>query len=210
MTRITNDMRAAIIAKAQEKAGIKAEESALQVRRDKWAEKVRVHAIGGAAAVRKAEALAAKIKDLRSQLPSGLNSNYEAVKTDTDIMVNVGGRRVRAYFQGEPRNRIAPYEVAITAREPLAIEWEAIENDARELLERRDTISAQVGGTLQKFNTVKQLIEAWPEAAELLPPSEPASRTNLPAVPVAALNQLVGLPSEKKAAKRENKTKTRN
>jgi hypothetical protein len=204
MTRITNDMRAAIIAKAQEKAGCEVIEKSLQERRQKWAEEVRIFSLGGKAAARKFETLAEKLKALRVELPENVRNSQNVGRYDDDMLANVAGRRVRARWSAVNDYRLCPHEVVIEAAHPLAEKWTAIENDARDLQDKRDTIHAQVGGTLQQFHTLKKLIEAWPEVAELLPPiaaNSPAARTNLPAVPVASLNTLVGLPSNKTSKK---------
>ena len=66
--------------------------------------------------------------------------------------------------------------------------------------EERATLSAQVRGALSKFTTVKRLLDAWPEAKELLPDRLPEAKPALPAIRTEDLNALIGLPSEEAAA----------
>lgn len=68
--------------------------------------------------------------------------------------------------------------------------------------ERRQAIDAfnkkfnelrtEITGLLYSFSTVKTLIEAWPEVAPFIP--DAIAPPKLPALPIAALNEKLGLP----------------
>ena len=47
MTRLTNHIKLEVICAAVEKAGIHVQKEALRIRRAKWAESVRIQAVGG-------------------------------------------------------------------------------------------------------------------------------------------------------------------
>lgn len=77
---------------------------------------------------------------------------------------------------------------------PIADRHAALLNEERALTESLNRMRAQVRGVLGRFGTVDKLVAEWPEIAPFCPGPERAA--SLPAVPVAALNELLRLPPE--------------
>lgn len=82
-------------------------------------------------------------------------------------------------------------------------------SNSDEFMRFRDTVSKvfgyakkmsrytdQVRTSLSQYRTIKKLLDAWPEAEELLPKPEKKETKNLPSVPVAVLNAQLGLPTD--------------
>ncbi|MEN9533328.1 MAG: Nucleotide modification associated domain 5, partial [Pseudomonadota bacterium] len=61
-----------------------------------------------------------------------------------------------------------------------------------------NSIEKSVTAALANIHSDTKLLKVWPEAAELLP--NEIQKVQLPALPTADLNALIGLPSEKVAA----------
>lgn len=89
----------------------------------------------------------------------------------------------------------ASSSVTLLADDPLVAQFHEIENDQRELNDKRTNIIANLRAVLDKVTTDKALVKQWPEAVELLPSSSEAVKATLPALPVADLNQMIGLPT---------------
>lgn len=74
---------------------------------------------------------------------------------------------------------------------PFAEEYEAILRDRKDLDARRKKAKNAARSVLYSVSTVKQLVKVWPEVTEFVPlDSKPAQ---LPALPIAELNGLLGL-----------------
>lgn len=194
MTRITKDMREQMVSKALAKAGIFERIGANYEREREWAEAVRIDALGGPEAAAALDALQAEFHALLQRVPESLKNCSEIICTRGSIYTNVAGLRYRAAWNGW---KPAPHEHTITADNPLAQQFHDLQAEQRAATAERDRIEGTVRGALLGFTTVKKLLEAWPEAAELLPDDSPDKpKTTLPAVPVADLNAMLGLPSE--------------
>lgn len=63
-------------------------------------------------------------------------------------------------------------------------------------MRQKEGMAAQVKATLNQFTTVKKLLEAWPEAKDLIPDDVDEVKPKLPVVQVQDLNCLIGLPEE--------------
>lgn len=97
---------------------------------------------------------------------------------------------------------IVPNSNIILPEHPFAL---AVEEKMSQFRQQEDTLKDGLdelaGALMAKLNTyktIKQLLEHWPEAEELvaeLPPVEKAP--SLPAITTERLNTLIGLPSEK-------------
>lgn len=193
--RLTNHIKETIIANAIEKAGITAEHESIRQRRADWAEAVRVKACGGEDGVRALVAAEKAIEGALATLPESLRSDRSALRQDDDISVNVAGLSYRAKFNGfgdwggERVYKNTPSSVTLLADDPLVAQFHGIEND------KRTNIIANLRAVLDKVTTDKALVKTWPEAVELLPSSSEAVKATLPALPVADLNQMIGLPT---------------
>lgn len=76
----------------------------------------------------------------------------------------------------------------------LAEEFQAINRE-------KERLTARIKSILYAVNTRAQLLEVWPEVAELLPPEQSPSRAVVPVELVPDLNKSVGLPSGRKGKK---------
>lgn len=203
--KLTNAIKQQIVDNALTKAGIPAREEALRARRAAWAEKVRIEACGGEEAEAKLVELRDHFAELAKCVPDALMCNVEFIQTDTDIVVNVSGLRVRVWWCGALKyddairpikRRISPPHHTLFADNQLTAEFHDLHNEQEAIKADRDTLTANVRGALSNITTDKRLLEAWPEASELLPKQVAISRSNLPAVRVDELNAMIGLPTE--------------
>lgn len=195
MIRITTALKDAVIKNAVAKSGVTAELEAIKTKRFAWAERVRVELVGGPEKAAEYAKINAEASTTYSALPQEMKDHSNIVERRSSFYVNLAGLSVTVKLNGyseAPNNRMA-----ITAASPLCQEFHDIEAEENTALARGTVIENQVQATLDKFGTVKRLIEAWPEVVELLPPMTAAPKSNLPAIQVADLNKLVGLPSDK-------------
>lgn len=193
MTHITKKMREEMVARAVAKAGIFDRMSKMLERRREFAELARIDALGGYDAAAAIDALMAEEKAFMARVPKVVRTAGEIVRAGSSIKLNIAGMRYWASWEG---CRPTPYDHTIAADHPLAQRFLEIEDADRELDGQREQLEAQVRGALGSFTTVKKLLAAWPEAAELLPADSPDKpKPTLPAVPMADLNKLIGLPS---------------
>lgn len=192
MTRLTNILRDKIVENALTKAGVtkrlKASESALE----QWGEDVRVDLLGGKV---KADDLAIKrnqVREIADGIDASLRSTSDIFYGRKEVSLNMAGVRVKAKF---PAYGISPQSGTLLSDNPLVQRYYDLRAIQEKVEAEHDNISAQVRATVYKFGSVKRLLEAWPEAKELLPEILPEAKSQLPAIQVADLNALVGLPS---------------
>jgi hypothetical protein len=193
MTRITTALKDAVVKNAVAKSGITGELEAIKIKRFAWAERVRIEVIGGPEKSAEYSKINAEASIAYSALPQEMKDHSNIVERRSSFYVNLAGLSVTVKLNGyseAPNNRMA-----ITASSPLCQEFHDIEAEEKAAVERGTIIENQVRATLDKFGTIKRLVEAWPEVVELLPPITSAPKSNLPAIQVADLNKLVGLPS---------------
>lgn len=200
--RLTNGIKDTIINNAVKKAGITAEHESIRQRRADWAEAVRIKACGGEDGIKALDAADKAIEAALSTLPDSLRSGKNSLRRDDDIGVNVAGLSYRAKFNGfgdwggEYVYKNTPSHVTLLADDPLVAQFHEIENDQRELNDKRDNIIANLRAVLGTVTTDKALVKRWPEAVELLPAASDVAKAMLPSVPVADLNKMIGLPTE--------------
>jgi len=195
MTRITTALKDAVIKNAVAKSGVTAELEAIKAKRFAWAERVRIQVVGGPKKAAEYAKINAEAATAYGALPTEMKDHSNIVERRSSFYVNLAGVSVTVKLNGyseTPNNRIS-----ITAASPLCQEFYDIETEEKAAIERGTVIENQVRATLDKFGTVKRLTEAWPEVVELLPPMTVSAKSNLPAIQVADLNKLVGLPSDK-------------
>lgn len=202
MTRMTKALAEAIVDNALKKAGFRAAQGTYNTRYTAWVEAVRIDACGGAEALAAAENLVAQVNGVLSGIPEKLLDDTVQLRNSRRLRLNAGGGQEYCYFyaaDGTPEYRTSPAAHTLESTHPLYAEREALKAEDASLDEQYDNISGQVRGALKPFTTVKQLLEAWPEAKELLPDMVPESKPQLPAVLPKQLNELIGLPSEESA-----------
>lgn len=190
MTRITKALTEQIIEHALTKAGITEARKALDEKLQNWAEHARVESLGGPAEVARIERILDEIKQLRASLPSGLDHNARIANIAKRDYFRVGGERVDIEF---PEYRLTLYQVSFEADHPLAKAYRKIEVERSKVESKAGEITTKVRATVRQFSTIKRLLEAWPEALELIPATLGVT-TCLPAIRTEDLNKLVGLP----------------
>lgn len=199
--RLNKDIRDYIVSEAVKKAGIPEAFDEIKKRRAKWADDVRIHALGGKEKAKKAESIKKRFEKTAAEFPKGLIDG--PFRTGYDIAVNIAGKYFRVGFCGSVGSiphqgrvyKITLSETVLKADHQLASEFDDIERDNLSIEEKRDDIRVKVRAAVDSLTTVKKLLEIWPEVSELLPKeSKPAAK--LPMVPVSELNAEIGLPSE--------------
>lgn len=197
MTRMTIALRDKIVRNAITKAGIDKEQAEHDALRAQWENEAWIHACGGPEVVQELEAIRQLELALAARIPGSFGTGLNLVNRSRYMYINVAGCKVK--LERENTFFYSHNPEPILAANYLAQRFHDLETDKRDLDAKRKALRAQIRGALEPFNTVKQLLEAWPEAAELLPPAEqPQPKAQLPAVPVADLNALLGLPSGSK------------
>lgn len=197
--RLSKQVKQAIFDAAVVKAGIPAKQAAIRSRYADWAEAVRVRYI-----TPEVEALISAAEAASEAVPVWCKSrSFSQVENAGIMYANVGGQRrsirfngLLHYSEGKDVHRIAPdnYHVELTADDPLTEQLYAIDHDADKLKAEIEQLSVSLWAVLNSVSTDKRLIEVWPEAIAFIPAAEKASASNLPALPIADLNKLIGLP----------------
>lgn len=191
MTRLTKYIREEILANAQTKSGNRARREATLKKRKDWDESVRIDSLKEHAAL--LNQLDAKVEKIRAQVPDAFQSGGSPVIRRGQIRVNCAGLTV--YANGWEGEKVAPGNHTITSDNPLAQQFHDICAEEKENTDSWEKVKASVNAATHAVTTVKALLKAWPEAKELLPEHVEESKVQLPAILVADLNALVGLPS---------------
>lgn len=193
MTRITNALKDKIVKTALEKSGVNAELEAVKGKRFAWAERIRVEVLGGPEKAAEYAKVNKAALATYNALPQHMKDHGNIVERRSSFYVNLAGASVTVKLNGYSEAPNA--RLAITADNPLCQEFYDIEAEEKAVCDRGTTIEIQVRATLDKFGTIKRLLDAWPEAKELLPAVMPESKPQLPTIQVADLNAMVGLPT---------------
>lgn len=199
MTRLNQRIKDHIIDKAVEKSGIGKEKDAHQQALYKLTEDIRIESLGGVESAKNVEKIARQMQKLHDQLPTIMRSSqFRPVRRDYEMhRLNLGGRRVTLrYGETTEERRFCPSGFTLQGDHPLVVEFDRLIGVEQDIDKRIEDIRSQVRASLSKFTTVKKLLESWPEVKELLPDQLEEVRPQLPAIQVADLNALIGLPSE--------------
>lgn len=192
MTKLTVSTRDAIIDNALEKAGVVKARSEYRLKRQAWATAVADASLGGPEVRAQLEAANQKVAKIIKTLPQAFQRNLQVGPLTGGIYASFGGRRTHVNeWEGE---RAAVSGAMFAADDPLSVQFEHLENEDKAISNKREAIRTQVRAALSNVNTIKQLLTAWPEAAELLP-TYAAPKPTLPALCVADLNAAIGLPT---------------
>lgn len=201
---LTNAIKEQIVNNALAKAGIDKRKATLRSARADWAERIRVKALGGSEAEAEILKNLKKIKALAAKFPQEIQVDHWPVKEGRYQYTNLAGCRVYAFFNGNYKEyehgpdhevRIVSRELILTAEDPLVTEFHGFDALYKQIKGDEDSIRQNVNAALSKVRTVKKLLEAWPEAKELLPADAPAVPLP-PAIRREALNEMIGLPSD--------------
>lgn len=193
MTRMTNALRDAIVSTALDKCGYTAERVAYRKRKEEWSEAVRLDSLG----IEESELLRIEKRAQKemAKAPERLVNREGSLRRRSNLILTVAGQRDTVWFSGD-EEKVSNYAHELAFDHPLAIEREALINEDSRLSKWKDNVRAPVRSAVNAVNTVAQLLKAWPEAKELIPTSVPEGKSQLPAIQVADLNALVGLPTE--------------
>lgn len=195
--RLTKDIKTAIFNAALKKSGIPDREAAIKNRYAQWAEAVRVRYV-----TPEAMALIDAAKAASSAVPEILRNYSFAPSRNYRITANVAGQSRDVYWNGEfsyadkpEERRVCPDErVTLLADDPLTEQLYAIDHDAAALKSEREQLTVSLWAVLDSVTTDKRLVEVWPESVAFIPAAERAASPQLPALPIADLNKMIGLP----------------
>lgn len=198
MTRITKTLVNQIANKAAEKAGFPAKFEAIQLELYELAERFRIESLGGPEEAVRIEKVLKQMEALSKTVPDNILSTQKFGQRSDDMWrMNLGGLRVNLPFSEDTSHtRVAPHQASFPGDHPLVLQWHEIDGRETDLSTAERDLKVQVSAAVEAFTTVKKLLEAWPEAKELLPEQVEEARPQLPALRTAELNALVGLPSE--------------
>lgn len=194
--RLTKDIKTAILNAALKKAGIPDREAAIKNRYAQWAEAVRLRYVTP-------EVMTAinHIKEAIETLPKCLQASLIIAKDYEIYRVNVAGQTRSQHYgeynmEGRSVSRISPAAGTVTllADDPLTEQLYAIDHDAAALKSEREQLTVSLWAVLDSVTTDKRLVEVWPEAVAFIPADERAASPQLPAMPIADLNKMIGLP----------------
>lgn len=209
MTRLSVRLRSVMANKALVIAGTDKELASLITRRGVLAKSIRIECLGGEDSILKIEKHFEKIIKLKQSDLIKNVSKYSSFHANGDYElnnINLGGMRVNLQYNGQENAytenakrenyNIVPIgsTVTYTADHEFTKEFLSIEGDFKAVMEKRDGLYLQVKATLDQFTTVKKLLEAWPEAKDLIPEDVDEVKPRLPVVMVQDLNCLIGLP----------------
>lgn len=134
---------------------------------------------------------------------------------DTSVAVRLGTSYTHLYFNGAAHNKDGfsfveahpePVYRRMPAKDkgrvilqedgasPITIRYDGIVDARRELLEQIKSTNASLSATLAKFWTVQKLLAGWPEIEPFTRGVAPAPASTALVVPVAKLNEALGLP----------------
>lgn len=195
--KLNKQIKEAILQSALKKAGIPDREAAIRNRYSDWAEAVRVRYVTPEAMVL---IDAARVASLA--VPEMLRSYNFTPERNYRITANVAGQSRDVYWNGAFRYADKPEErricpdtrVTLLADDPLTEQLYAIDHDAAALKSEREQLTVSLRAVLDSVTTDKRLVEVWPEAVAFIPTAERAASQQLPALPIADLNRMIGLP----------------
>lgn len=198
MTRLNTYIRDQIVKNALIKSGYRKDRDAYSQRRFDWIELCRVKSLGITADA--LDILNGKIEKLRLQVPEHIRGTGSVMKVRSNMRLNAAGEREYLYFYdvpgGDQKSKVSAEELVLIQGDPLLLEREALKAEDARLEDQYERVRMAVKAAVKRPTTVKALLAAWPEAKELLPDTLEESKSQLPAVQVADLNLLVGLPSD--------------
>lgn len=191
MTRLNKSIREQILANAQTKSGNRKRREDTQNKRKAWDEAVRIESLGVHAEL--LESLDKEVEAIRQLVPIDFRGDDSPIQRRGSISVNCAG--LALHVCGWEGYKVAPSRFTITADNPLAQKFHDICAEEKANTDQWEKVKASVNAATHAVSTVKALLKAWPEAKELLPAHVEESKPQLPAIQVADLNALVGLPS---------------
>ena len=200
--RLNASLRDKIINNALVKSGVLDEVNQHELAMRDFAKRVRVAAFGGEEKAKLVDEKAAQIQRIEDELSeAGCANVYVNFNRGSDINAAFNGLRIcLPYGKGEDNRYtflLTPkYDKCLfSATDPLSIEFTELEAKGESINKKKDDLKTTVTSILNSVSTTKRLIEVWPEAKELLPDSVEREITGLPALHIADVNKLIGLPT---------------
>lgn len=195
--KLTKLVKQAILEAALNKAGVNEKKAAIRARYAAWAETVRVHFV-----TPEIQKLLEAAEAASEAVPERFKSRGFIKEERTSVYLNVAGQRREIYWCGSltydrqttEYRTCFDFNTSINSDNPLTEQLYAIDHDAKTLGEEVEQLVASVTSVLDSVTTDKRLIEIWPEAVAFIPAAEKANTPQLPALPIAELNKLIGLP----------------
>ncbi len=199
--RLSKTIRQAIHDAAMAKAGVPEKKLAIRQRYADWAEAVRVRYV-----TPEVQQLVQAARDSSAAVPGFIKDRaFRFTENSAIEKANVAGQSRTVYFCGalnyndrddSRRSIMAPGYggVTLTADDPLTEQLFQIDHDAEQLKAEVEQLSLSLWAVLNSCHTDTKLIELWPEAVAFIPAAEKASQPQLPALPIADLNKMIGLP----------------
>lgn len=195
--RLTNNLKDAIVLAAIKQSGILKERNELRRLLQNLAEDIRVEQLGGKSAVAAIESAKKEIGKIAEKIPKAslIGFNHDAYAS-----VSFAGKRMNLSYTDDREERVRYKGTAMySADHEFSLRFDEAVKIENKINDKELNVKSAVLSTLNSVKTVKQLLEAWPEAKELLPESQKPKPT-LPAIRRDDLNKIIGLPSVKEAA----------
>lgn len=193
MTRLTTHIRDSVVANVMTKAGLYARGAAVKESRQKWAEEIRLLSLGKHSA--EIERVYREAEQLTAKLPEELRGSGDIVRKVGRLRLNLAGRTV---LVSEWEGVLPALPLTLTAESPMVARFDAIVSEEGAIESEGEALRTQVRAVLGSVTTVAKLLSIWPEARELLPTTLAETKPQLPAVQLADLNRMCGLPTEDK------------
>ncbi|MGE1562171.1 Nmad5 family putative nucleotide modification protein [Pantoea septica] len=204
--RLTNAIREQIAKNALEKSGVTSALDDLRKKRHELARSARIFAFGGEQKAKAIDASYAKLEKLEEEVKNSGADVYISSGKSTSIYLAIGGRRlgwVDYGFddKGSQILLVTPKRdwCLFAADHEITKGFDAVFDEESKVEKRKDEIEKTVWAALNSVQTIKRLIEVWPESQELIPENVDSVKASLPALKVEDLNKMIGLPTSEAA-----------
>lgn len=195
-TRLTQETRRRIAKKAKQLSPINKQLDDVKQAKFALAEKIRIASLGGKDKAYDYAEVAAKLMKIREDLPQNLITHSVGINMSNYITVEYKrNTRTHLHLATPAVSPTNAFDISGTNYgDSLIVLFDEEEKLNRQL----SAVEGQVYASISGINTLKQLLEAWPEVVELLPEDLKQPKVRLPALRADNLNNLIGLPTDKK------------
>lgn len=196
--KLSKAVKEAILEAALKKAGIPEKKAAIRARYAELAETVRVRYV-----TPEQDAIIEEARRIIKPVTEAHPHFRIEDPANNNMQVNVAGFKRHFYFNGNMDSddstqsvyKRRPYSnPVLQADDPLTEQLYSIDHDSKQLKSEIEQLTTSLWAVLNSVSTDKRLIEIWPEAVAFIPAAEKANTPQLPALPIAELNKLIGLP----------------
>ena len=191
MTRLTTSLKKQIIENAIERSPLTKKRKNIMESITDLIDEIRLDSIGGLETEKKLLAIEKRtIKQIDKLGQSSLVYDAGLLCKRNNVYINNAGMRNIYSFGGY---LLAHYEITLKATSKLGQKLTKLNNDRSDIVDAVSDLKIEIRATLDQFNTVKKLIEGWPEVKAILPAdNKPAECKDL-VVNTDALNKLCDL-----------------